>query len=402
MISIAQARELMHLHRFEPEVEHVTLQRALGRVLAVDVFSDRALPPYDRVSMDGIAVAAADLDLGIRTFRREARQFAGEPALLRSDEKGSCIETATGAVLPNNCDTVIPYEALIESGDEFILREDASVRPLQNVHKTGSDLASGERILPLGSEIHAATIAALASVGYAQVPVFSLPRTAVVSTGDELVAVEQLPLAHQIRQSNAHTIQSLLEPLGIHAIHFHLDDDRHAMLNWLNTHQHRFDLIIFSGGVSMGKKDFLPEVLAEIGVEKHFHKISQRPGKPLWFGSKNNLHVFGLPGNPVSTFISMIMHVRPWIASSSHFATAETNSVLLGESLDFTPELTLFQPVILKNESGCLHAFPVRGNGSGDYHSLLQCTGVIELPANRTHFERGEIVNYTSFSWRKN
>lgn len=402
MITIAHARELLNSNRFDPEIEHVPLQRAVGRVLAIDVFSDRALPPFDRVSMDGIAVSAADLDLGIRTFRREAHQFAGESARFRSDEIGSCIETATGAVLPNNCDTVIPYEALIESENEFILRDDAIVRPLQNVHRAGSDLAAGERILQLGREINAAAIAALASVGYAQVPVFSLPRTALVSTGDELVAVNQFPLPHQIRQSNAHTIHSLLLPMGIHATHFHLDDDRDAMLNWLNSHQQRFDLIIFSGGVSMGKKDFLPEVLAEIGIEKHFHKVSQRPGKPLWFGSKKNLHVFGLPGNPVSTFLSVIVHVRLWIANCYPTMISETEQVALGETVDFAPELTLFQPVILKNEGGTLHAYPVRGNGSGDYHSLINCTGVIELPAERTRFERGEIVHYTSFSWRKN
>lgn len=402
MISIEQARKIMQLHRFDPEIEHVTLQRALGRTLAIDVFADRSLPPFDRVSMDGIAVAAADLDAGIRSFYCESKQFAGEPAVRRSDNAGTCIETATGAVLPGNCDTIIPYEALIETADAFILRDAIHVKPYQNVHRAGSDLPENTRILPLGRTIDAAAIAALASVGYAQVPVFTLPRTAIVSTGDELVAVEQIPLPHQIRQSNAHTIQSLLQPLGVHATHYHLDDDRSVMLNWLASHAPRFDLIIFSGGVSMGKKDFLPEVLAEIGVEKHFHKVSQRPGKPMWFGNKQNMHVFGLPGNPVSTFLSVILHVRPWIASSAPLATLAPEAVLLGEPFEFAPELTLFQPVILKNENGCLHAYPVRGNGSGDYHSLIQCTGVIELPAHRNRFERDEIVHYTSFAWRKN
>lgn len=403
IISVEQARELLNQHRFQSVVEPVPLQQSLGRVLATDVHADRPLPPFDRVAMDGIAVSSADIEAGVRSFQRVGRQFAGEPALERAHQPRTCIETATGAILPQNYDTIVPYEALIESGDEFILREEVVVKPHQNVHVNGSDLATGERILPLGRTIDTTALTALASIGYAEVPVYSLPRTAVISTGDELVAVDQLPLPHQIRQSNAHTIKALLSPLGIAAEAFHLDDDQEEMHRWLNDHQQQFDLMLFSGGVSMGKRDFLPEVLAEIGLETHFHKVKQRPGKPLWFGSKAGLHVFGLPGNPVSTMLSVVLHVRPWIAACCGFGLQQTaHDVILGESFEFQPDLTLFQPVVIQYLAGKLTAFPVRGNGSGDYNSLINASGVIELPANSSRFERGQIVPYISFSWTRN
>ncbi len=401
MIHVSDVRTILKANSLQVGNERVPIDSSLGRILAEPIMAQRAMPPFDRVAMDGIAIAAQSYQRGVRTFRREAQQFAGQPTATRSTQYDTCIETSTGAACPFNCDATIPYEWLEEQDGCFRVRVEKEVYAGLNIHKKGSDLAKGAIILPVGSTIGAAELTVLASEGYAEVRVKSLPRVALISTGDELVPVEQTPLPHQIRQSNPYSISALLAPLRITPDRFHLADDRIALSKWVKNHQKVYDVMVFTGGVSMGKRDYLPGVLIENGIKQLFHKVRQRPGKPLWFG-RGECFVFGLPGNPVSSFVSTVVYLRPWLFQAMQGHWPLPAQAVLATSLQHPQSLTLFKGVTLSNENGTLLASAIHGNGSGDYSSLINVDGFIELEEALTSSEQGTVVPYHSIVWTRN
>lgn len=394
MISVQQATDIINSQQIHIGSEQIPLTSAHGRVLARSYTADRPFPPFDRVTMDGIAINSSALARGIRFFTVESKQFAGEAQKTLND-LCTCIETATGAILPKNCDTIIPYEHLINEQDGFRLNPEFTVRPKQNVHAQGSDVLEGATVLKAGSVLNAANIAIAASIGQHQVEVKKQVRIAIVSTGDELIPIEETPLPHQIRRTNTLALSALLSTPRVTCSDFHLSDDSQHIENWITQAEDHFDVMIFSGGVSMGKRDFLPSSFAKLGIKTHFHKITQRPGKPLWFGRKSNLVVFGLPGNPVSTHLSAVRYVEPFIRQLLHIPAVEMH-VQLALPFSFKPALTLFKPVKLKNNSGMLEATPIDHNGSGDFFQLGDADGFIELPSDKTYFEAGTLYPYYS------
>lgn len=398
MISVEDAIAIIRQHRYKGIEECIALNQSIGRMLAQEVRADRDFPPFDRVSMDGIAVSWDDVMDGIRHFRREAKQFAGEAKRERKGERGTCIETATGAIAPGNCDLIIPYEHLDENDGVFTLTEGHQYRRWQNVHKQGSDQHRGDLLISANTPIGMPELTSLATVGHSRVVVIKRPRVAVISTGDELVDVSSVPATHQIRRSNHMTIASILGPAIADLSSFHLNDDATAMTDWLHEEIPNYDLLVFSGGVSMGKKDYLPKVLRDVGIQEHFHKVNQRPGKPLWFGTGANTAVFGLPGNPVSTAVCASHYVRETFLSELFHSDQITAS--LSEEISFLPSLSLFQPVILTSTDGGLVISPKKNHGSGDLASLLGTHGYILLPATRTTFNAGEQFHYVP--WKRN
>lgn len=261
-------------------------------------------------------------------------------------------------------------------------------------------------MLKANERIDATAITTLASVGVEQVPVKALPKVAVITTGDELVEVYNYPLDHQIRQSNGHTIQALLQPLGINVHRYHLNDSRENFRTWISRNKGRFDLMLFTGGVSKGKRDYLPQVLVSEGIEPHFHHVAQRPGKPMWFGGNGAPYVFGLPGNPVSSAVATLIYIKPWIEMNlgafEHLADEPKLTAQLETQVTFKPSLTLFQPVKVRVKHATVIATPVRTNGSGDFVNLHEATGVVELNQAESLFEAGTIVNYYPFEWIRN
>jgi molybdopterin molybdotransferase len=220
---------------------------------------------------------------------------------------------------------------------------------------------------------------------------------AIISTGDELVAIDDKPNAYQIRRSNSYALQSALTDLGAEAVCFHLEDEKSAMEKNLTRIVKEFDVLILSGGVSKGKFDFVPGVLESIGIRKLFHQVSQRPGKPFWFGqSEEGKIAFALPGNPVSTFMCFYRYVKPWMLRSLG-APQEEVLAILGRDHSFPPPLTCFLQVSVKNEQGRLVAYPDPGGGSGDFANLKNVSGFIELPLEKSHFNAGEVFPYISF-----
>jgi molybdopterin molybdotransferase len=248
-------------------------------------------------------------------------------------------------------------------------------------------------LLASGLVLNPAEIAVAATVGAAMLMVTRRPRVAVVSTGDEIVPVDQVPLPHQIRRSNAPMLQAALAVDGALSEAFHFDDDLASLKQGLPPLLAEFDAVLLSGGVSKGKADFLPQALRESGVEQLFHGVAQRPGQPFWFGQRpGGATVFAMPGNPVSTFVGYYRYVRGWLHQSGGVGPASGQQVFaeLAAPVDFKPQLTYFLAVRLERApNGRLLAYAAPTAGSGDLAGLLAADGLLELVSGQTHFAAG-------------
>jgi molybdopterin molybdotransferase len=392
MISVENALDLILENKLSLKKVAVPFEEAFGRVLAEDLIADRDFPPYDRVTMDGIAIDFTAYLNGIRAFKIQEMQGAGDlQSTLQSTE--NCIEIMTGGVLPRNTSSVIRYEDLtIADGLTTI---NAEVKPNQNLHTKGQDKKAGDLVLEKGVRLNASHLALAASLGKQKLEVLELPKVAIVSSGDELVEISENPLPHQIRKSNVYAVGALLQKLDISVEYFHVADDLENSIKKIAELLQNFEVLIFSGGVSMGKKDFIPDALKANRVETIFHKIAQKPGKPMWFGKTEKNLVFALPGNPVSTYLCAIRYVLPFFEKCLGIQKDNFQKVILGESVFFKPKLRYFIQVNIKNENGVLYAFPLKHNGSGDFISLVEADGFVELPNSENElFERGQIVNF--------
>jgi len=401
MITVAEAVRIIQNNVLALPIEEVALTDAVGRVLREPVYADRDFPPFHRVMMDGIAIQFSSFRAGKDTYPIADAQLAGDaPKTLVNSE--SCLEVMTGAVLPPGTDTVIRYEDLQiieQKGQRYAQITAAPQRAWQNVHQKGSDRKATDLLIPVGVLISPAEIAVIATVGKTSLKVTVRPRVAIIATGDELVAVSEQPLPHQIRQSNSYMLQAALGQKGIKAERFHLHDNKIALLKEVNNILHQFDVLLLSGGVSKGKADFIPDVLVELGVQKLLHEVAQRPGKPFWFGRlPDGPVVFALPGNPVSTFVCQYKYVQLWLRASLGACPALLPQVVLAQEVTFKPHLTYFLPVKLEvNAKGAYVAQPLSTGGSGDFAALLEADGFLELPRDKTEFFAGEQFSFISF-----
>lgn len=390
MVSVGDADEILKGHVTDFGTETVDFDKAAGRILRESVFTDTDMPPFDRVSMDGIAIAYDAYQKGIRTFSIENICNAGAVQSTLSNPS-HCIEVMTGAVCPLKADTIIPYEWIeIKNTTATIFRGD--VRQGQNVHRRGTDRKEGDRLLTPGKKISPVDISILAAVGKIKVQTSRSPRIMVISTGNELVDVADHPQPHQLRRSNAPMIRAALREMMIEADDLHLPDELDAIQTTFNTVIGQYDVIIISGGVSAGKFDFIPAALKEAGAVNHFYKISQRPGKPFWFGSHpSGATIFAIPGNPVSSWLCYVRYIRPWIHSCMQQLNSTPVYASLTEEISFSPLLTYFLPVsIRQSPQGNQEATPQKGKGSGDFVNLSLADAFIELPADKETFLKGE------------
>ncbi len=392
MVSVEEALRLVLENPISAKIELVGFQASLGRILAEDLVADRDFPPFNRVTMDGIAIDFSAFGGGQKIFRIQEMQSAGDEQKTL-DTPQSCIEIMTGAVLPKNTDTVIRYEDLeIENGFATILAE---IKPNQNVHFQGQDKLAGEVLVQKGWAINASHIAIAASIGRQVLAVWALPKIAIASSGDELVGISDVPLAHQIRLSNVYAIAAILKKVSAAVDIYHINDTLEGSVSKIEELLKNYDMLIFSGGVSMGKKDFIPQALAKNHVKEIFHKIAQKPGKPMWFGKNDTTVVFALPGNPVSTYLCTIKYVLPWLKKNLGILEEKNSNVILTEDIVFKPKLNYFLQVKIQNDKGCLFATPLKHHGSGDFISLAEADGFIELPFRGSGlFLKGEIVNF--------
>ena len=411
MITSNKALQIILNNTEDFGTEEIDFVNSVGRVLKEDIKADRDFPPFNRASMDGIAITVDAFNSGLRDFPIEGIQAAGS-AQLTLQNKNNCIEVMTGAMAPVNSEAVIPYELVqIKNGTAKVITNDISF--FQNIHRKGLDRKQHDILITKNTVISPAEIGVFATVGKSKIKVAKLPKVMIISTGDELVKVNQTPADYQIRRSNVHTLVSILDKIKIKVDSIHISDNKSILKQKIADIINNYNVLLFSGAVSKGKFDFLPEIFDELGVEKLFHKVRQRPGKPFWFGhtmplsmseqnenKSRNTVIFAFPGNPVSTFVSCMKYFYPWYQKSVEINYENQNFAVLDQNFNFKPNLTYFLQVKVYNKQGTLYATPIAGHGSGDLANLVDNDGFLELPDDRSNFTKGEVfplIKYRGF-----
>jgi molybdopterin molybdotransferase len=396
MLSFDQAlnivKEKLAAADLRPEREVVPLGEARGRVLAEDVVADRDYPPFHRSIRDGFAVRAEDVaappvELRLRGEVRAGGHFAGAIRM------GECVSIMTGAPLPAGADAVVMVEYTESHGDRVKVQRAVQVR--ENVVQQGSEARAGAAVLAQSRRLGAAELGLLATVGKSRVPVFVRPTVAIVPTGDEVVPVEQRPEWFQIRNSNAISLSAQVVDAGGIPRCLEIAPDRPEILRNIIHVGLQSDLLLLTGGVSVGKYDFVEQVLADLGAEFYFQSVALRPGKPLVFGRVAGKFFFGLPGNPISTFVTFALFARPALAvlGGADFAVPVFLRARLGKPLQQRTGLTTFLPARLERLSGDPVVSPVGWQGSGDLVGVAAANCFIVVHPDQTSLAAGDWVD---------
>lgn len=374
-------------------VDSVPLDRALRRVLAVDVATPHAIPPFANSAMDGYALRGADLPHeGERRFRMIGVMLAGADATQRVGA-GECVRITTGAPLPDGADTVVIKERVRIDGDEIVVPAGDAIGA--NVRPAGEDIAAGETVARAGEILSAAQLGVIASCGLANVRVARRPRVALLVTGDELVPPGE-PLAYgRIYDSNRYSLGALLEGLGIVADPVaHVRDDVGVLREALRDAAATCDVVISSGGVSAGEADYLPKLIAELG-RVHFWKVRMKPGLPFLCGEIGKAIVFGLPGNPVSSLATFLTLVKPGLmAMQGADPDARTWRARLAVPLRKKHDRTEYLRARLEcGDDGVLRATPVERQGSGMMAGVAEADALIVVPEHVQALVEGDVVD---------
>ncbi|MFP6900978.1 MAG: molybdopterin molybdotransferase MoeA [Opitutales bacterium] len=399
MITVEKADEIIARDQQPLTEETIPFENAMGRILREPIKADRDLPPYDRIMMDGVVISSAGWATGHRSFSVSGLQLPGNPPLTLNNPN-SCIKAMTGAVMPQGCDIVVPREEYEETAEMVTVNKDFIAEPERFLHRSGSDHLAGEVLINPGVQLGPNEIAVMASCGLEKVAVTREIRMTVIDTGDELVKVGDPITPYQIRRSNAHalTSASVKEPY-VTATSHHCPDDRNMLKNLIGETLEVSDLVLLSGGVSKGERDYVPGVLAEYGVETCFHWVRQWPGKPLWFGRRSGGPlVFGLPGNPLSALTCFHRYVKTVLRGLAGVGPVKPFEVVLTEAITYPRSTTAFLPVnISTGKAGFLEAVPKWPRNSGDFVSIVGTDGFVQLPAEQNDFPIGFMARF--FSW---
>ena len=393
MLGVAEAVETVLAAVSPLEAATVNLEDALGRFAASDVVSAVAIPPWDNSSMDGYAVRASDVRPGA-TLRVAATIRAGAVAT-RALEPGEAMKIMTGAPVPEGADTVVRIEDTSESGGVVTINDARDAG--RNVRKRAEDIAEGRTVIARGTRLLAPHIGVLASIGAGTVAVHRRPRVAIVSTGDELVRVEELAGAQtgrSIVSSNSYSLAALVrESGGVPVDNGLVPDDPSALRDAL-AEASGTDLIITSGGISVGEFDHTREVIEAMGGEIVFWKVRMRPGANIAFGSVNGTPWLGLPGNPVSALIGGELFIRPMLRKMSGAPRLYPRPVtaIAAEPFKGSESMThLIRGVLTRVENGELHARSTGPQGSGILSSMASANALLVVPPGRA-IDLGEIV----------
>jgi len=408
MISIAEARQHVLDHCRCLPSSPVALTEALDRVLAVDVVADRDIPAMTKALMDGFAVRVEAMDRFPEQLQVLGQVAAGQ---LPSHDVGvgQAVRIMTGAMMPRGANAVVPVEQTSGVGwaDESMVRvtiEATSVQAGQHTMKQAAIAARGEVLVEAKTRLRPAAIAVLAEVGCAQPRVFARPRVAVIPTGDEVVAVDQSPPPGKLRNSNGPMLLTQARQAGGEAAELGIGPDERESLRAIISRGLQRDVLLLSGGVSAGALDLVPEVLSELGVAPIFHQVNIRPGKPLWFGVRETgdqrTLVFGLPGNPVSSFVCFDRFVRPALrALSGETTTSDCPEQL--ELLNSAPSQVggrdAFWPANrIVPDDGVPVVEILDWRGSADLCTLSRANGLAFFPAGEPLREPGDRVEFYS------
>jgi molybdopterin molybdotransferase len=395
MINVRAALDLVLSDLPRVGTEYIALPQAAGRVLAEAVRASRDVPPFRNAAMDGYAVRAVDVGTaGEQTpVALPILEVVGAGAVPQQTVTvGTAIKIMTGSPMPDGADAVVRIEDTQElDGQVRIL---SSVAPGAHVRHPGEDMRSGETVLTPGRELRPADIGLLASLGIAVVPVSQRPSVAILATGDELVDLGQPLGPGQIVNSNAYTLAAAVEEAGGMPRLLGIVRDTPASTRAAFREAFASDMVLSTGGVSMGTFDLVRQALADLGVVERFWKVAQKPGKPLTFGRRDRVAVFGLPGNPVSSLVCFYVYVRPALRAMLgldrlHFATA---SATADEDIRTTRGLTEFVRCTLDGEPGAYRARATGSQSSGVLRSMSRGHGLIVAPPEVGTVVRGSTV----------
>jgi len=389
LITIAEARERV-LRAAQPlGTERVAIADAHGRVLAADLTASGDVPPFPCSAMDGYAIVQGDAG---RTLMVVGESRAGTPSATALAD-GSAMRISTGAAIPDGATAVIPQENVEVRGDTIVTQ--ARVMPGDHVRGAGEDMRSGETVLRAGVTMGAAELGAAVSAGAAELTVYRRPRVQVLCTGDELRAPGEPLGPGEIHNSNAPMLDALAASEGASAAAAQrLPDDPAATESGLASALDAADVVIVTGGVSVGPHDHVKPALARLGVEEVFWRVALQPGKPTWFGRRGDVLVFGLPGNPVSAVVTFSLFVRPALAAlqgRTEDASLEPEAVL-GAAVRRNPDREQAVRVRLERRNGNLVAVPNGPQGSHIVTSLLGADALAFVPAGKGELEAGAAV----------
>jgi molybdopterin molybdotransferase len=384
MIPVASAIQIVLQQTSLLGTESVPIGDVLGRILAEEVVADTDLPPFDRSQMDGYAVRAADVEKTPARLRIVGESAAGA-GWHHEMKAGEAVRIMTGAPVPKGADSVQQVELARELNGGGTVEILESVQVGRSVVPRAQEIKAGETVLRAGEEINAQMIATLASFGYARVKVGRRPRVAVMATGSELVDIAHKPARDQIRDSNNYTIEAYAERAGATVERMPLaGDDTELLKKQMAAALERCDMLITSGGVSMGVYDFTKTAFRELGAELLFERVALKPGKPTVFGKIGEKLIFGLPGNPVSVAVTFNLFARAALRAmqgATEKGLPEIN-VVLARNVKASPDRDSYLPGVLRtDEEGRLLAEPLKWGGSSDFVSFARANGLIIVPA---------------------
>ena len=390
MLTYLEAQNLIKTLSRSFGQELIDLEDADGRVLAEAVLADRDYPPFNRAMVDGFAINTGDWDKGIRSFNIQQTIFAGQAAN-NALQPGACYKIMTGAPVPLSANAVVRREDAVEANGTVTFSIE-SIVPLQSIALKGEDMKAGQQVIKAQSVCTPAVISLLASLGKTTLQVERLPRVALFTTGDEVID-PHLPVADtQIRNSNQYLLKALLKTWLIKPIAFeHILDDKASLIAGLSKVWDA-EIIITCGGVSAGDADYLPEVLATLGVKTCFHKLAIRPGKPLWCGQlPHGGIVFALPGNPMACLVTFKLFIETYLVACLGIEPRPIISIpFSGTRIRQTLNFDEFFPVTIKGEPSV--AQPIAINGSGDIRLGLYAQAIAHHPAAIKELRAGDIV----------
>lgn len=393
MITLQQALDLVLQHTPRLPAETITLLQASGRVLAEEVISDLDQPPFARSSMDGYALRAVDAAQAPVQLQVVGFIPAGVVPDIKI-EKGQAAKIMTGAPVPEGADAVQMVEKTRLANDGKTVEILAAVSTGHNIAPTGSEARAGQVVAQAGSFISPAMIGLLASVGKSEVSVYRAPTVGIIATGDELIAIDQRPSSGQIRNSNSFALAAQVAKLGVtpHVLGVARDEKKH--IYDLIRQGLQYDVLLLTGGVSMGDLDLVEEVFAELHFKVYFDKVAVKPGKPVVFAKSGEKLIFGLPGNPVSTATTFELLVRPAIRKMMGFPVYQNQivSAQLAEPFKNRSQREFYAPAKTWYDGKHFHVQPLKAKGSGDVVTYAQSNCYLICPIEQVEFNAGEEV----------
>ena len=394
MTNLEQALNILSANTIPFKTEKVKLEKSIGRILAEDIVADRDYPPFNRAAVDGYAISMSDADKKITQYRVVETIFAGDFAKFKL-RTGECYKIMTGAAAPESADILFRVEDSI-ADETYIVLPIVLAKPLLNISKKGQDATLGEVILSKNKIITIPMISTLAAVGKSEVEVIRMPNVVIITTGDEIVDIDESVELYQIRNSNSYILRAMLSQWHIKpSVIRHVRDSHDAILRAVNKNLNA-DIIITTGGVSMGDADYMPQVFESAGIKMLFHKLNIKPGKPVWVGKKENGPiVFGLPGNPFSVQTVFTILVQHYLNVCSGNTVELFKTYKLNAERVKSSKLNEFFTVKKNKETNSL--FVVNNNGSGDITAGISSDGIALHPADIAVLKNGSLVKFFPF-----